>query len=159
MNKEILKPMSRDNYDKFIKTIYADICLFCEYKKYQILIHEWKHWILIQPISPYFKYHVMLCPKKHIKYLSELNKKEQKEFWKADKAICGAYNKIGVKKLRLQVQARFAEKSRIKKRTFPFAHNEHLHIHYYKFREGDFRILVSKTAYKQDMRRLLANLF
>lgn len=147
--------MPRNDYDKFVKTIPAGVCLFCEYKKYQILIREWKHWSLIQPISPYFKYHVMLCTKRHLKYLSQLNKKEQEEFWKADKAVCSAYKKIGIKNLRMQLHARFARKAVAKKSALPLDHNEHLHIHYYKFKDGDFKILVSKTAYKQDMRSLL----
>jgi len=148
MKKEVLKPMQRDEYDKFVKTIPKNTCLFCEYKKYQIIIKEWKHWILIQPISPYFTFHSMLCSKRHIKYLSELNNKERLEFWKADKKINSAYKKSGIKKIRMQLHIRHEGRETTNL-------NDHLHLHYYKFKEGDFRILLSKTAHKQNMVKML----
>ncbi len=147
-----LRPMSRNEYDKFVKTIPANICLFCKYKKYQIIIHEWKYWILVQSISPYFTFHSMLCTKRHIKYFSELNNNERLEFWKSDKEINYAYNMAGIKKIRMQLHIRYTNN----KNTGP---NEHFHMHYYQFKDGDFKILLSKTAYKQDMVKILGRFF
>ncbi len=144
----MLKPMPRREYDKFVKTIPRNVCLFCAYKKYQIIIREWKNWILVQPVSPYFTYHVMLCSKRHVKYLYELNANERAEFFKADEWINRVYKKIGIKRVRMQFHGRHSVKN---KKPDP---NEHLHIHYYKFEEGDFKILLHKTAYKQDMKKL-----
>lgn len=94
----------------------------------------------------------MLCPKRHIKYLSELNDKERLEFWKADAEIIRAYKGLGIKKIRMQLHSRY-KGSKAKDQ------NDHLHVHYYKFKEGDFKILLSKTAHKQDMVKMLKGLF
>jgi len=152
MKNTALKPMSRDKYDRFVKTIPAGVCLFCEYKKYQITIHEWKYWVLVQPISPYFTFHSMLCSKRHVKYLSELNKRERLEFWKADRQINEAYKRAGINKVRLQLHIRHEGN----KSGGP---NEHLHIHYYQFKKGDFKILLSKNAHKQNMVKILSRFF
>ncbi len=102
-----LKAMAREKYEEFVKTIPAGMCLFCEYEKYQIIIKEWKYWFWIQPISSYFKYHTMLCPKRHVRYLCKLSEEEKNEFWRADNFINKKYESIGVKKLRMQTHARY----------------------------------------------------
>lgn len=148
----MLKAMSRGKYDKFVKTLPGNVCLFCEFKKYQIIIHEWKYWILVQPISPYFKHHSMLCTKRHVKYFSDLNAGERREFFKADKSVNNAYKALEVSRLRMQLHMRYKNSGKRKRKIDP---NEHLHIHYYPFKDGDFRSLVSKTAYRQNMVKLL----
>lgn len=70
------------------------------------------------------------------------------EFWKADKEINHAYEKLGIKKIRMQLHMRHEDNEAKNP-------NDHLHVHYYKFKEGDFRILLSKTAYKQNMAKIL----
>jgi diadenosine tetraphosphate (Ap4A) HIT family hydrolase len=149
-------PMSRTEYEKFTKTLPGDTCLFCEYKIYQPVIKEWKYWALIQPISPYFNYHAMLLPKRHVRFLYELSVSEQKEFWIADRGIHRAYEKLGINKLRLQYHARFTNRM---PKNWKVDSREHLHIHYYRFREGDFEILISKNAHRQNLAALLGRIF
>ena len=83
--------------------------------------------------------------------MSELNKNEKKEFWKADSELKTAYEKAGVKKIRMQLHIRLSEKIGLKTGD----PNEHLHIHYYKYKDGDFRHLISDSAYKQKLKKIL----
>jgi diadenosine tetraphosphate (Ap4A) HIT family hydrolase len=140
-NNGKIKMMPRAEYDEFLKNTLKDVCFFCEYKEYQRVIKEWEHWMLLQPVSPYFENHIMLCPKRHVLRLHNLNDDEKKEFWDIDGKINIAYKKACISRLRMQLHIR-------DKHT---KSGEHLHIHYYEFKEGDFAFMLPEDAYLQDM--------
>lgn len=93
------KLLSRKEYENFLKSLPKNICSFCENKKYQIILKEWKHWIWIVNLFPYWHYHTLLFPKRHIKEFSQLTIKEMEELKKITIFVIGKYKQ---KKLRLK---------------------------------------------------------
>lgn len=76
-----MKLLTREEYDSWVKTIKT--CTFCEWNKYQVVLKEFKYWVWIASIAPYWKYHTMIIPKRHFEKYSEINHKEAKELVKA----------------------------------------------------------------------------
>ena len=62
MNKKML---SRQEYDKWIATLPKDKCTFCEWEQYQIVLKEFKHWVWIANIAPYWYWHTIILSKRH----------------------------------------------------------------------------------------------
>jgi len=74
------KLLSRKQYDKFMKTLPVGYCTFCNWKDYQIVLHEGYQWIWIANFAPYWKYHTMLVPKRHFEEFGEMTNSEAVEF-------------------------------------------------------------------------------
>ncbi len=72
------KLISRTEYIDFIKTNTNSTCQFCDIK-YQILLKEYKAFYWLVSISPYFKYHTILVPKRHFENYGEMNEIEMNE--------------------------------------------------------------------------------
>ncbi len=142
-----IPPMPRKAYYAFAKKLPKDICLFCEYESFQVVIREWKHWVLIQDIAPYFHWQSILIPKRHICSLDDFRPGEKREFWKAGSEIIEAYRSLGVEKVRLQIHLRLT------KTDIPT--KGHFHAQYYQFRDGDFKTIALQKVYKEPTANLL----
>jgi len=57
------KLLSRQEYDNWVSQLPKDVCTFCEWDKYQILLKEFEYWIWIACIAPYWRWHTMIVPK------------------------------------------------------------------------------------------------
>lgn len=73
--------ISRSDYEQFVKTIPIGHCPLCHIEE-QIALGESDYWYWIANISPYWKYHTMLIPKRHVHYFSELSTDELVDFQK-----------------------------------------------------------------------------
>ena len=78
MNKPV-RLLSRKEYDEWIKSIPRDACTFCKYGEYQMILHEFDHWIWVANIAPYWYWHTMIVPKRHFVEFDEMTFKESSE--------------------------------------------------------------------------------
>jgi len=80
INTPPTKLLSREEYDKkFIPNIPKDVCTFCEWDKYQLVLKEFDHWVWIANIAPYWRWHTMVIPKRHFVEFDEQSYKENGE--------------------------------------------------------------------------------
>lgn len=73
--------MSRDEYDKWLSGLPGNTCTFCEWSKYQIVLKTTSHWTWILNRAPYWPYHTMLVPKRHVVQIHELSVVETGELF------------------------------------------------------------------------------
>ncbi len=72
--------LSRGEYEEWLREIPQGECPFCEWKKYQYVLHESRYWLWIACRSPYWKYHTLLIPKRHFTELNQITVVEMGEF-------------------------------------------------------------------------------
>lgn len=68
-----LELITRSEYEEWLARIPAGSCPLCEWRTYQFVLHEAKHWIWIACRAPYWKYHTMLVPKRHFREMSDVS--------------------------------------------------------------------------------------
>lgn len=147
--------ISRKEYEEFVKTIPEGACLLCEPQK-QIVLGDSKHWIWIANISPYWKYHTMLVPKKHINYFSELNQEELLDFQKFHRQLCRHLLSLELthsdgKKVN-QFLTMFRESTDHNDPSY--YKTDHLHIHLVPDERGVDRFNIDPTAIDIDVEKL-----
>ncbi len=72
--------LSREDYDKnFAPSIPTNVCSFCEWEKYQIVLKEFSYWLWIANLAPYWWWHTMIIPKRHFVEFDEQSYKENAE--------------------------------------------------------------------------------
>ncbi|MCL4367096.1 hypothetical protein M1563_02915 [Patescibacteria group bacterium] len=67
-----IKLLSRQEYERWLKTLPRESCTLCEWGKYQIVLKEMHFWVWIACLAPYRKFHTMFIPKRHIESIGEL---------------------------------------------------------------------------------------
>ena len=71
---------SREEYRKYISKLPESNCPFCEIEEDSgLFIKKYRNWSWIFANFPYWKYHTMLVPDRHIKHFHQLNTIELKE--------------------------------------------------------------------------------
>lgn len=83
--------MSRNDYYSWLKDKPDNVCPFCEYEKYQLILSEGIYWVWIACKSPYWGYHSMLIPKRHVNAIDELKTKEREELFTLQGKILRIY--------------------------------------------------------------------
>jgi diadenosine tetraphosphate (Ap4A) HIT family hydrolase len=74
------KLLTREEYDKgFIPNIPPNVCTFCDWQKYQIVLKEFHYWVWIANLSPYWSWHTMIVPKRHFVEFHEMTFREAGE--------------------------------------------------------------------------------
>ena len=74
------KLLSRPEYDKWIRSLPAGVCTFCEWQDYQVVLKEFEHWIWIASLAPYWNWHTLIMPKRHFVEFEDQTFKEAAEF-------------------------------------------------------------------------------
>jgi len=74
-----MKLLSRTEYDAWMKTLDPEVCLFCDWRNTQIILKEFEHWVWIANLAPYWKWHTLIIPKRHIIEFDEQTYKESAE--------------------------------------------------------------------------------
>lgn len=77
------KLLTRAEYDIWYKQIPGTTCTFCQWNKYQNVIHEFKHWIWIENKAPYWYFHTMFVPKRHFEREEEMTLSEMADLIEA----------------------------------------------------------------------------
>lgn len=72
-----MKLLSREEYES--QAHNHKRCLFCAWEATQDVVKEYSNWVLINAISPYYQFHMMLIPKSHKTRLFQLDKEEEEE--------------------------------------------------------------------------------
>ena len=75
------KLMSRVEYDAWLKGLPDNFCPFCDWRNSQIVLYEGHTWVWVANIAPYWRYHTMFIPKRHITELTEVTVTEMGEFF------------------------------------------------------------------------------
>ncbi len=153
------KLLSRKEYENFLKNLPKKCCSFCEYKKYQIVLKEWKYWIWIVNLSPYWYHHTLLVSRRHFEEFPQLTIKELTQL---KEAITFVTNKYRQKKLRLK------DGTRIQKYVFFWRLRDnkydsisgntrmgHFHIHIAPDKDHLWDPVVDSTANQFDFREFL----
>jgi len=147
--------ISREEYEEFVKSIPSGHCPLCKVNE-QIYLGESEHWVWIANISPYWKYHTMLIPKKHVHYLSELNKDELYDFQQFLKLVSKHLLKLGLKydngKKINQFLTMFRESCDNDDPSY--YKTDHLHIHMVPDERGVNRFKIDPEAINIDIKKI-----
>lgn len=63
----------------------------------QVVLHKGKKWNWVAALAPYWKYHTMLVPNRHISKISEINAIEWKEFLELHDKIIELYKESDIR--------------------------------------------------------------
>ncbi len=151
-NKTLL---SRQAYEDFLKKIPDEVCSFCRWKEYQILLKEYAHWIWIANISPYWIYHTMLVPKRHFIKLSEMNIVETIEYVECVEDVLNIYQKARLKRVDGTSIEKYVYFWRYRANTFdPISKNNrpnHFHLHFAPDKDHLWDPVIEKNAHKYNL--------
>jgi diadenosine tetraphosphate (Ap4A) HIT family hydrolase len=71
-----MKLLTRDEYYKLLRGTPPNVCLFCRWHDKQIVLAESKYWVWMANLAPYWKFHTMFIPKRHIEDIDLVNEEE-----------------------------------------------------------------------------------
>ena len=82
-----MKQISRAEYEKTKKYLTKDVCPFCTKLNIDNIVYETEYWYIMPNLYPYFddKNQLMVFPKRHIEFTSQLNEEELKDFVNIEK--------------------------------------------------------------------------
>lgn len=73
--------MSRAEYNEWFGNIPNSTCPFCDLDDYQVILGQSTHWSWVMNRAPYWKWHTMFIPKRHVTEISELSVQEMGELF------------------------------------------------------------------------------
>lgn len=146
--------MPRNVYEDWLATLPADVCTFCEWDSYQVVLLSTDHWLWILNRAPYWRFHTMFVPKEHRVQMSELSVVEVGELFRIYEDAVAVLG---------QLQERLPEPQRISKYLFFWRLRDeyrekttgrrklaHFHLHLAPDREGLFDPLLDENAHAVD---------
>lgn len=150
--------LSRSEYEQWLKQLPSNYCAFCQWEPNQYVLKEGVHWLWIANLAPYWRYHTMLVPKRHVIRLTDLTVTETGEMYEM--------LEMSVDKLRA-AQLRNVDGTPIKKfiffwrlrdDTFDYLSGnirpDHLHLHVTPDRDHLFDPVLDGQAYQADLTQL-----
>ena len=142
------KMLSRKEYEKWFNAYKGD-CMLCDLDK-QFILREYKHWLWIVNIAPYWRYHTMVIPRRHILHLSEIRLSEWTEFRIIYEDVIGAYREAKFKHANGTDIVKYL--IMIRARDYNLDHSQdikrpdHLHIHFLPDAIGKLDPLLEEQA-------------
>lgn len=155
--------MSRDQYEKWIRTIPTGICVFCHPDKYpQTILYKTQNWAWIAALSPYWKYHTMLIPFKHYVDIDEFSDDDLHEMIKIFRYARDKFLNAGLKydDGKLVYQYLFFWRIRDRKTVGNVASARkpsHFHLHLAPDRDTLIDPIMDNDAYSADLRKLVSS--
>ncbi len=144
--------LSREDYYRWLKDNQGKTCPFCGYKNNQIILKEFDRWVWIASKAPYWGYHTLLLPKRHVDTFSELSEEEFKDLFTLHNYIVAVYKKADLTWPDGQPIDGFLTFWRERKTNFDsiIGANKisHVHIHYVPETEHSWDAIVDPNAYK-----------
>ena len=137
------KLLKRKDYEKWFAEIPADICTFCEWRKYQMVIKEGYEWVWIANIAPYWKRHTLLLPKRHFESYGDMSNGETIELRQILKFAMEKYEEAGYN--------RFIHFWRKRPMDNKQKKVKHFHIHLCDDYDGLWDNIVDKKAVEWDV--------
>jgi diadenosine tetraphosphate (Ap4A) HIT family hydrolase len=95
IDKETGKLLSRSEYYARRTELDPKICMLCSGE--QVVLQDMNNWTWVAALAPYWKFHTMLVPKRHISRIKELNVDEWHEFLMLQERIVEIYRDSGLK--------------------------------------------------------------
>lgn len=151
------KLLSRDEYEQLLKNTPRDVCLLCQTQE-QIVLGSSTHWLWIASLSPYWKFHTLFIPRKHLEDIAELSPELFEDFktlhQKAKSKVLSLALKHDDGKPIDQfiIMIRLREVAIENGSTYPKP--RHLHIHFVPDREGVERFVLDPLAIEADIEQL-----
>jgi diadenosine tetraphosphate (Ap4A) HIT family hydrolase len=146
--------LSRQEYEKHVQGLPKGVCPLCDIKS-QISLGESSHWYWIANMSPYWKWHTMLIPKRHEQDMDNLTKEELEDYFIFHKKIITHLHDLGLIHDDGKKIDQFITMTRTR---FPEVLNgstyykpDHLHVHVVPDREGVSRFVLDDSAPKVDI--------
>lgn len=145
------KLLSREEYKNHLEEIKNISCRFCE-SDTQIIIKEFKYFKWIFNIAPYYKYHTMLIPDRHILKITDMTADEWQEWKTIHEHIKGKFKQeFGTNQLMVMVREFYGDTDKVE-----YYKPEHLHISYINDKIGDFEKLnLDLTAKDVDFKNFI----
>lgn len=151
------KLVSRKEYEKFIATMDKNYCPLCDTQK-QILLSESTYWLWIAALSPYWCYHTMIIPKRHILDIDEIKSEEFVDFQKFHTKIINHLLTLNLKHEDDKIMNQFILMIRTRKDAgqsrVGYYKPQHLHIHICPDREGVDRFKIDPKAIDINIEKL-----
>ncbi len=151
------KLLARKEYEEYVRGLPEGKCPFCDISK-QVLLGESQCWFWVANISPYWKYHTLLIPKRHESSMDNLTKEEFTDFQVFHKKVEAHMLGLGlthhdgksVDQFITMTRTRFGGVSGGSTYYKP----DHLHIHLVPDREGVSRFVLDEEAINVDMQKI-----
>lgn len=149
------KLLSRVEYELFLKSIPKNICTFCEYHDYQIVLKEGWRWVWIANLAPYWKYHTMLISKRHFTEYIEMDDFESVELKEMLNYAMGKYRNAELRRddgTKIEKFVYFWRKRDNKlDRISGTIRPDHFHVHIAPDRDHLWDDVIDDHAYKVDI--------
>ncbi|MCB9805715.1 HIT domain-containing protein [Candidatus Nomurabacteria bacterium] len=151
------KLLSRKEYEELVKSFSDGYCPLCDLGK-QIVLGESDYWVWIANLSPYWKFHTMLIPKRHISDFTDLKIEELEDLQIFYKRIIKHFLSLGIKQdsgsnvdqFVLMIRTRFDSVENGSTYYKPV----HLHLHLVPDKEGVDRFIIDPEAIEVDIQQI-----
>lgn len=147
MNKK--KLLSREEYERWMQSLPADRCLLCEPHE-QIVLGASEFWYWIANVAPYWRYHTMLIPKRHIRDMAHLTLDEFADFQRFEREIVNHLVGLGLQHQDGRSVDQFIMMIRVREKGIQngstYKKPEHLHVHLIPDKEGVGRFILNESA-------------
>ncbi len=153
------KLLTRKEYSEVISKFSKNYCAFCDKNFKQIEVRQTKEWNLVFNIAPYWLYHLIIYPKRHIEKMSEISAEDFEQIkFLYDQAL-GLYkdNKIKHKNTGKLIDQyvlifRYREST---ENNFKSYKVRHLHIHISPDCEDSFDPILDKDASETNLENFI----
>jgi diadenosine tetraphosphate (Ap4A) HIT family hydrolase len=152
------KTLSREEYEIYVKSLAKGHCAFCVIEN-QIVLGESKYWYWIASLSPYWKHHTMLIPKRHESSMSHLTQDELSDYFSYHKIISTHLINLNLVhddgEVFNQILTMIRERTgKSNDQSKEHEKTDHLHIHIVPDKEGFERYVLDPLATDFDFERL-----
>lgn len=149
----------RAEYYKYIESLPENYCFFCDWENTQEIIEIRDNWIWHLSMSPVWRYHTMLTPKRHVVLLNELNGGELKEMVSFHQDVIENYKRINLIDKDGNPYKKYEMLWRVRNDTYDTVTGnmkpDHFHLNIYPFRDHHTDPVMDKDAFLYDFRREL----
>jgi diadenosine tetraphosphate (Ap4A) HIT family hydrolase len=156
--KQVQKLLTRPEYYELIKSLPPSLCLFCEWQEHQIILSKSKYWVWIASNSPYWKYHTMFVPKRHIVDLEDISTEEFEDLKKVKQTALAQYEKADYHWPDGSAVSMFCYTWRVRQDGFDeinkVTKSAHLHIHMSPEQDNRWTPILDPEATKYDFHKL-----
>lgn len=150
--------MSREEYNSWFGDIPEDVCPFCQRDDYQITLGESLHWSWVMNRAPYWKWHTMFIPKRHVTEISHLSVQEMGELFTVYQVAVDTLQKLHSNLPDEEQSGKFVFFWRFRWDSSKDAHHQkspdHFHLHLSPDRSGLFDPSLDENAKEIEYFRL-----
>ncbi len=143
--------MSREEYYSHLKCNDFGECAFCERDKWQVVLYKTHSWTWIASLSPYWKYHTMFVPTRHITDIDELTEEEFSQLKQIKKKALSQYKKADLHWADGIPVNVFSYTWRVRQdghdTTLNVSKSMHLHLHMWPEKDGMMSSITDPEAF------------